>query len=171
MIIMHYRFSLPADYDMTIIEQRIALNGARLMGFRGLIFKAYLFARKQDAELSVSENRYAPLYLWQDAESMHRFIQSPGFAALARDFGWPKIETWTALEAPKDLALISASSFVAISKQAVLPHSDLSVIKPAGTVSGWDVSRWQLLNVDFSSTAPLAGEDNYRIGYVTGENI
>ncbi|MBN9931408.1 DUF4865 family protein, partial [Pantoea agglomerans] len=27
MIIMHYRFTLPADYDMGIIEQRICLNG------------------------------------------------------------------------------------------------------------------------------------------------
>ncbi|MEQ4582880.1 MAG: DUF4865 family protein, partial [Pantoea agglomerans] len=25
MIIMHYRFTLPADYDMGIIEQRISL--------------------------------------------------------------------------------------------------------------------------------------------------
>lgn len=35
MIIMHYRFTLPADYDMGIIEQRISLNGARLMAFQG----------------------------------------------------------------------------------------------------------------------------------------
>ncbi|CAK6500361.1 hypothetical protein PANPA_00247 (plasmid) [Pantoea sp. Nvir] len=38
MILMHYRFTLPADYDMAIIERRIAENGARLDGFPDLIF-------------------------------------------------------------------------------------------------------------------------------------
>ena len=30
MIAMHYRFTLPADYDMALIEQRIASNGAHV---------------------------------------------------------------------------------------------------------------------------------------------
>jgi len=33
MIVMQYRFTLPADYDMTIIEKRIEENGAKLDGF------------------------------------------------------------------------------------------------------------------------------------------
>ncbi|MEL7696657.1 MULTISPECIES: DUF4865 family protein [Pantoea] len=48
MIVMHYRFTLSADYPMATIEQRIRLNGARLDGFPGLIAKAYLYARLDD---------------------------------------------------------------------------------------------------------------------------
>ncbi|WP_233600729.1 DUF4865 family protein [Pantoea agglomerans] len=94
MIIMHYRFTLPADYDMGIIEQRISLNGARLDGFPGLVAKAYLYTCRDDD--GQNENRYAPLYFWREASGMQRFLQSPGFATLVRDFGWPIIESWLA---------------------------------------------------------------------------
>jgi hypothetical protein len=33
MIVMQYRFTLPADYDMAVIETRIRENGAKLDGF------------------------------------------------------------------------------------------------------------------------------------------
>jgi len=49
MIVMQYRFTLPADYDMAIVEKRIAQNGARLNGFAGLLFKAFLVSRREDA--------------------------------------------------------------------------------------------------------------------------
>jgi len=62
MIIMQYRFTLPADYDMSIIEQRILSKGSKLDGFPGLLFKAFLFSCRDDAALSAEENRYAPLY-------------------------------------------------------------------------------------------------------------
>ena len=37
MLAMQYSFTLPADYDMTIIERRIAENGHRLDGYPGLV--------------------------------------------------------------------------------------------------------------------------------------
>ena len=37
MIVMQYRFTLPADYDMAVIETRIRENGAKLDGFPGLL--------------------------------------------------------------------------------------------------------------------------------------
>jgi hypothetical protein len=46
MLAMQYSFTFPADYDMAIIERRIAENGHRLDGFPGLLFKAYLYARR-----------------------------------------------------------------------------------------------------------------------------
>ena len=49
MIVMQYRFTLPADYDMAVIETRIRENGAKLDGFPGLLIKAYLFSRREDA--------------------------------------------------------------------------------------------------------------------------
>ena len=49
MIAMQYSLTLPADYDMAIIDRRIRDKGALLDGFPRLRFKAYLSARKQDA--------------------------------------------------------------------------------------------------------------------------
>ncbi|WP_210497566.1 DUF4865 family protein, partial [Pantoea ananatis] len=46
MLAMQYRFVLPADYDMTIIQRRIDDNGYKMAGFPGLIFKAWLYACK-----------------------------------------------------------------------------------------------------------------------------
>nr|WED67986.1 DUF4865 family protein [Pectobacterium colocasium] len=88
MIVMQYRFTLPADYDMAIIEARIAQNGAKLNGFPGLLFKTYLISLRDDA--FCDENGYAPLYVWKNAEAMAAFLQSPGFKMLTLDFGWPQ---------------------------------------------------------------------------------
>lgn len=169
MILMQYRFTLPASYDMATIEQRIANNGAKLNGFAGLVFKAYLFARTDDVEMRATENRYAPLYLWRDANGMHRFLHSAGFATVTRDFGWPTIDTWTVLNAPQTLEQIRASRFVAINQQKIEPHSDLTAIKSTAMLSAWDVSRWQCISVDFLKTPPMHGKDVYRIGYVASE--
>ncbi|MGO6908064.1 DUF4865 family protein, partial [Rhizobium ruizarguesonis] len=46
MITMQYSFTLPADYDMSIIDRRIRDKGPLLDGFPNLGFKAYLSARK-----------------------------------------------------------------------------------------------------------------------------
>lgn len=146
MIVMQYRFTLPADYDMAIVENRIAENGAKLDGFAGLLFKAYLVSRREDEY--TEENRYAPLYVWEDAGAMARFLQSQGFRKLTQDFGWPQIDTW-----------------LSIDRQPIAAHSDLSALAMHAPLCAWDVSRWQLLQVEFGD-APQAGIENYRIGYV-----
>jgi heme-degrading monooxygenase HmoA len=89
MIIMQYRFTLPADYDMDIIQKRIRDNGAKLDGFPGLLLKFYLYSRKDDLSLPAKENSYAPLYVWRSADAMTRFLQSQSFVKLTQDFGWP----------------------------------------------------------------------------------
>ena len=48
MIAMQYGFTLPADYDMTIIDRRMRDKGPLLDGFPDLRFKAYLAARRRD---------------------------------------------------------------------------------------------------------------------------
>ena len=165
MIVMQYRFTLPADYDMGIIEQRIAQNGARLNGFPGLLFKAYLLARRE--EPPCAENRYAPLYVWKNADAMTTFLQSPGFRQLTLDFGWPHIETWLALRTP-DIYTVRQASWLAFGRQPIAAHSELSALQMEGQLCAWDVSRWQLLQVAFSD-APLAGKENYRVTFVASE--
>lgn len=167
MIIMQYRFTLPADYDMSIIEQRIENGGPKLDGFTGLLFKAFLFARRDDPLLCAQENRYAPLYVWKHAEAMTQFLQSPGFSRLIQDFGWPTINTWLALRVPS-LEEIRNKPFLAITKQPIPPHTDLAALNLTGELCGWDVSQWQRLEVDFLHS-PLPGGDNYRVGYLATE--
>lgn len=75
MIVMQYRYTLPADYDMAVIDTRIQENGAKLDGFPGLFFKTYLVSRSDDAYCA--ENRYAPLYLWKNAKAMANFYRVP----------------------------------------------------------------------------------------------
>jgi heme-degrading monooxygenase HmoA len=166
MIVMQYRFTLPADYDMAVIEQRINHSGAKLDGFPGLLFKTFLFSRREEAH--VTENRYAPLYVWQNAQAMTRFLQSAGFKKLTADFGWPEIETWLTLRLP-EVERVKNAAWLSIAKTPILPHDDLASLALESQLCAWDVSRWQLLQVDMGD-APVAGRENYRIGYVaTGE--
>ncbi|MCS3432405.1 DUF4865 family protein [Klebsiella sp. BIGb0407] len=167
MIIMQYCFTLPADYDMSIIEQRIQGNGNKLDGFPGLLLKAFLFSRTDDISLGTKENRYAPLYVWKNTEAMTRFLQSPGFVRLTQDFGWPQIKTWQALRTPQ-VEEIRNKPFLAITRRQILPHSSLTALNLNGQLCGWDVCLWQLLDVTFLE-APRQGEDNYRIGNLAAE--
>ena len=65
MIAMQYRFTLPADYDMSIIERRIRDKGPLLDRFPGLGFKAYLYAVADDTATGGRENLYAPFWRLQ----------------------------------------------------------------------------------------------------------
>ncbi|MBP2200217.1 DUF4865 family protein [Pantoea cypripedii] len=165
MIVMQYRFTLPANYDMTIIEKRIEENGAKLNGFPGLLFKAWLVAKCGEG-YSI-ENRYAPLYVWKNANAMTMFLQSPAFKKLTQDFGWPQIETWLALHLPC-IDEIRSASWLSITKQNIPAHSDLSILPLDGHLSAWDISRWQLLQANFGD-APHPARENYRIGYMASE--
>lgn len=59
MIAMQYKIILPSDYPMEKIETRIREKGNLLDGYPGLVFKAYLYSRK-NAEYYTSSNSYAP---------------------------------------------------------------------------------------------------------------
>ncbi|MFT4183959.1 MAG: DUF4865 family protein [Rhizobium sp.] len=94
MIAMQYSFTLPADYDMAIIDRRIREKGPLLDNLPGLKFKAYLSARKDDAQTGSRENLYAPFYVWNSEEGLSDFACGPAFAGLTEGFGWPRINTW-----------------------------------------------------------------------------
>ena len=165
MIVMQYRFTLPADYDMTIIEKRIRENGAKLNGFPGLLMKAYLFSKVDNA--GTNENRYAPLYIWKDSSAMALFLQSPAFQKLTHDFGWPKIDTWLTLRVP-DIDAIRNNQWLTMTRRNIDAYSSLSSLALNGSLCAWDVSRWQLLQVDFCDR-PTAGNEIYQIGFMASE--
>lgn len=98
MLAMQYSFTLPSDYDMSVIRERIASKGHLMDDFPLLVFKAFLYARRDQGRRHACENLYAPFYLWESAEGMNRFLGSNGFAALTGSFGWPSIKTWSVWE-------------------------------------------------------------------------
>ncbi|MBA8878705.1 DUF4865 family protein [Phyllobacterium myrsinacearum] len=93
MIAMQYSFTLPADYDMAIIDRRIAEKGHLLDNYPHLQFKAYLSARRTD-ETRSSDNSYAPFYLWKEVQGLNNFLGGDGFAAVSEAFGRPQVNSW-----------------------------------------------------------------------------
>lgn len=99
MTAMQYSFTLPADYDMAIIDRRIREKGPLLDNLPGLKFKAYLTARKGDAATGSRDNFYAPFYVWNNDEGLSDFLTGPGFSAVTESFGWPQVKTWVSWRA------------------------------------------------------------------------
>lgn len=179
MIAMQYGFTLPADYDMAIIDRRIRDKGPLLDGFPHLAFKAYLSARKGDDGFQSAENLYAPFYLWDEPEGIDGFLSSPGFAALTRDFGWPSVQTWLVWHADLGPDLRTAR-YASREITAIAPYADLAQQRDAAlaeacartgalaTVTGFDPTAWKQLRFSLWPTlpAPKAGTQIYAVGHV-----
>lgn len=132
MIAMQYSFTLPADYNMDVIRQRIATKGHLMDTFPGLVFKSYLYADQTDSLSAGPENLYAPFYVWHNSDSMNAFLASEDFAGLARTFGWPVVRTWSVWQALGSEALGNA---VTATRQtiAIEPFSDLPALRTVET--------------------------------------
>ncbi|WP_239101551.1 DUF4865 family protein [Microbispora amethystogenes] len=93
---MQYDITLPADYDMTVIRERVATRGHALDDRAGLGLKAYLIRERGVAGSPV--NQYAPFYLWHDAGRMGEFlVGGGGFQGIVADFGRPAVRQWSGL--------------------------------------------------------------------------
>lgn len=92
---MQYEITLPADYDMDVIRDRVARRGHLLDGFDGLGLKAYLIRERGRDGSPV--NQYAPFYLWHTVEGMNSFLWGGGFQGLSDDFGRPSARQWSGL--------------------------------------------------------------------------
>lgn len=179
MIAMQYGFTLPADYDMGIIDRRIRDKGPLLDGFPRLAFKAYLSARREDDGFTSSENLYAPFYLWDEPEGIDGFLSSPGFAALTRDFGWPSVQTWLVWHAELGADLRTAR-YASREITTIAPYSDLATLRDTAiaearsrtgalaTVTGFDPREWKQLRFSLWPTppAPMADAQIYAVGHV-----
>jgi len=167
MIAMHYRLPLPADYDMGIIDRRIAAKGHLTDGFPGLLFKAYLSARKGE---SGRDNAYAPLYVWNTVEGMHAFLNGPGFAALADAFGRPAVATWLVWEARLAPGAVEAR-WASVERVPIAPGTDLAALRAGecvradatlaqdgalAAVAGYEPGTWTLLRFALWERPPAA---------------
>ncbi|MGK5638570.1 DUF4865 family protein [Streptomyces sp. URMC 126] len=94
MYAMQYEITLPADYDMGIIRDRVATRGHALDDRAGLGLKAYLIRERGHGGSPV--NQYAPFYLWRDGGAMAEFlVGGGGFQGIIADFGRPAVHHWT----------------------------------------------------------------------------
>ncbi|WP_064712172.1 DUF4865 family protein [Rhizobium bangladeshense] len=180
MIAMQYGFTLPADYDMSIIERRIREKGPLLDGFPDLGFKAYLSARKD--EFGSRDNLYAPFYLWQRPEGASDFLCGPGFEALTGAFGWPQVSTWIVWQAEVSPE-IAASRFATrdiIQTQAYASLADLRRAENAeaeadrargalASVSGFEPTTWTRVRFSLWKDMPEIGRhtQTYRVGHLS----
>lgn len=96
MLAMQYSISLPADYDMDSIRDRVAKRGPMYDTLEHLGFKAFLITEKgKDGN---KENSYAPFYIWQAEQGMLDFLSGDKFRGLTEFFGWPPVRVWTVVE-------------------------------------------------------------------------
>lgn len=132
MLAMQYSFTLPADYDMEIIRQRITAKGHLMDDFPRLAFKAFVYACRSGGEARSRENLYAPFYLWHHAEGLNNFLCGSGFAALVDAFGRPKVTIWPAWHAELSPSL-AAATVATRETVPILPQEELDKLQQIET--------------------------------------
>ncbi|MGW6268448.1 MULTISPECIES: DUF4865 family protein [unclassified Streptomyces] len=126
---MQYEITLPADYDMGIIRNRVAAKGHLLDDYAGLGAKAYLI-RERGVDGS-PVNQYAPFYLWNTPEGMNSFLWGPGFQGIVEDFGRPEVQHWGGVAFVEGAASSASSASTASSTSSASSASSTSFASPA----------------------------------------
>jgi Domain of unknown function (DUF4865) len=183
MIAMQYSFTLPADYDMAIIDRRIAEKGPLLDNFPKLKFKAYLTGRK-GGQASGDENLYAPFYVWDEDEGLSNFVCGEGFAAVSQAFGWPRIKTWIVWRASVGREIAKAR-FATREILAIAPHARLEDLRKReseeakrdvdqggalASVAGFEPTSWTRVRFRLWAERPShrdAGIATYSVGHLS----
>lgn len=185
MIAMQYSFTLPADYDMSIIGRRITEKGHLIDGFPGLLMKAYLWSRKSAHD---GENLYSPFYVWDSPAGMNDFVSGPGFVALTQSFGWPGVKVWSVWNSVLSKPIKSAK-FATRTILPTAPYANLAELREAETsqavidvekggalasVSAFEPTTWTRVRFQLwqEPVAVPKGGIGYDVGYmsVTGMN-
>jgi hypothetical protein len=93
MYAMQYEISLPADYDMNILRERVEKAKYLLDDREGVGFKAYVIRETANGS---PMNQYAPFYFWSDTRAMSSFLFADnGFERIIRSFGRVPVRHWT----------------------------------------------------------------------------
>ncbi|GAA3244074.1 hypothetical protein GCM10020256_69460 [Streptomyces thermocoprophilus] len=115
---MQYEITLPADYDMGIVRDRVARRGHLLDNWPGLGAKAYLVRERGVHGSPV--NAYAPFYLWNTGEGMNAFLWGGAFQGVADDFGRPAVRQWSGL-AVEDGPAVGSPAALAVRRREPVP--------------------------------------------------
>ncbi|MGW0731959.1 DUF4865 family protein [Streptomyces sp. NPDC002851] len=182
---MQYEITLPADYDMGIVRERVATKGHLLDELPGLGFKAYLVREKGVAGSPV--NAYAPFYLWSEPAALTGFLLGPGFRGLSADFGRPTVRHWTGL-ALVDGVAAGGSVRTAVRRQEYLPRDadpaeaveatfkeaerEARLPGAVGTVLALDPDRWELVRLAlWNREDPPTGGDRFRVLHLSAPEL
>lgn len=102
MLLSQYAFTLPSDYPMRAIRDRIAGRGPQFDTLPDLGWKAFLLSEKGVA--GATDHQYAPLYFWPSAQGLAKFLSGPWFAAVSDAFGRPRVATSLLVRSQLDAA-------------------------------------------------------------------
>lgn len=185
MFMKQYQITLPADYDMQIIRDRVANKGSSFDTFAGLGLKCFLIREK--GKFGATSNQYAPAYLWPQVDAMWGFLAGPAFAAIKESFGVPSVETWAGLAFARasrlsELTLIATvtreeetllldTDLVALRRQEV-EDASAAVADTKGLLAravGFDPRTWRLVRFDYweQPQAELPGHMSYEVMHVS----
>lgn len=156
---MRYDINLPADYDMTIIRDRVIKTAYLMDGFEDLYFKVFLISEISSGNLT---NSYCPLYVWQQTDGMSKFIFDGYYDNILSSFGWQQIE----IGITSNLLLskqFTESKFVIEETSAILPvkslrqsMSSLSLAeKETGKLVIYNPDKWQKVTYTFYKNKPI----------------
>ncbi|MFF9160874.1 DUF4865 family protein [Streptomyces longwoodensis] len=185
---MQYEITLPADYDMDVIRDRVARRGHLLDAWDGLGLKAYLVRERGTHGSPV--HQYAPFYLWNTTQGMNAFLWGPGFRGLSDDFGRPVVRQWSGLVYEPGLAGGSAGAGArfALRRRQPVPDGaalgDLMGEVVAGTgrlaredgavlaAAAVDTARWEVVHFSlWEHDAPKAEGDLFQVLHLSAPGL
>nr|WP_283808668.1 DUF4865 family protein [Variibacter gotjawalensis] len=170
---MQYAHRLPADYDMSKIEERATQRGPLWDTMPGVGFKVFAARRRSHG---TADNVYTSIYVWLETAAALKFLSDDRFGAVVSGFGRPLIETWL----PVDVRVnaIGGAKATSIVRSAIDVHgADIAALRAnenernavllregaLAAVSGLDVHRWQL--VRYAVLPEVKAEQNGEIAY------
>lgn len=185
MYAMQYEISVPADYDMGILRERVAKARTMLDDRQGLGLKAYLIRELADGS---PVNQYAPFYLWRDTEAMSRFLfAGAGFERIIRSFGRVPVRQWTGVahfsgataEAPQsasrrtqqipvyDDKLSTWIEEVAGEAEILAKREEAHTVALAVDPTRWELVEFALWNGEVPGDVAAAATERYQVLHVS----
>jgi len=155
---MQYEIGLPLDYDMGIIEKRVAAKGSFTDDFPHLGLKAY--AVRRAGRYGSAVNAYAPFFFWRDPAGMNSFLYGP-FRSITTDFGRPPVRHWVgaAFHAGTDLGTTPVLATRVVTRLAPEVRPEVDISPSAGMHSeaiAVDPASWEVVRFTLWATPPGA---------------
>lgn len=158
---MQYTITLPNDYDMETIKERVRLNGNKTDGFEGLLLKAYLIMNTDNRK------EYAPFYLWNTHEGMNTFIFDGFYDNILKSFGWQHIHIAVPLHIDLSKDILHTAYVLVIehditrASHLVTPEFSLHNQAHLGKVLVYNPDKWKYVEFYFLENKP---DMNDRLG-------
>jgi hypothetical protein len=179
MLAMQYSITLPENYDLELIRQRVERRTKLFEDLPGLSHKSYL--------LDEADKIYAPFYIWSEVEEAQKFLFDDLFHGVIQDFSRPRVRTWFTLAkgygnrivnptyAIKEIDRIAPEEKLEEVVKAERDHHDEALRNPAlyFRCFAFDSDRWEIVRyslwLDAKSAAKPAADsvDIYSVLHVS----